>query len=206
MISMSSPAYTGGTTRNPNYNNYAEDWSRRSGAGHLGPQQGDLQELLDAYWHHTDPTDAEVAVLDQGVQLSACCVLHGRSAAARSGSLEGRAREVRQIRPARRDSDRPQAEAFYKAEDNDQDYPRTTPTITRTTTLHRGAFSSSQVWGAERSPIPPRPRGAQGWVDEAPKDQLRKTLTPMQFDVTQRDGTEPPFRTSISTTRATGST
>jgi peptide methionine sulfoxide reductase msrA/msrB len=52
----------------------------------------------------------------------------------------------------------------------------------------------SKVWGQAVMMDPAAPPTAVKGVWKKPsEDQLKKTLSPMQFDVTQKDGTEPPF-------------
>jgi peptide methionine sulfoxide reductase msrA/msrB len=53
----------------------------------------------------------------------------------------------------------------------------------------------AKVWGpsALMDPAAPPTASNAGWT-KPPKDQLKKMLTPMQFDVTQQDGTEPAFQ------------
>ena len=60
--------YTGGTTKNPNYQNYAETGHVEAVQVTFDPSRVSYEELLDVYWRHTDPTDSGGAFVDRGPQ------------------------------------------------------------------------------------------------------------------------------------------
>ncbi|MFT7582594.1 MAG: methionine-R-sulfoxide reductase, partial [Myxococcota bacterium] len=56
---------------------------------------------------------------------------------------------------------------------------------------------------APKTPAAKRAAVAQTYVKPAPAE-LKKRLTPLQFDVTQEDGTEPPFKNAYWDNKADG--
>jgi peptide methionine sulfoxide reductase msrA/msrB len=186
--------YTGGTSRNPTYNTYA-------GAGHVeavqvswDPNRVTYQELLDTYWHHTNPTDAKGQFVDRGMQYRPIVFYltdqqraeaeASKAALGKSGKLPGPI--VVQIT---------KAAPFYPAEDYHQDYTKKNPDN------YQAYYQASgrpefflKAWGPQVMMDPAAPPTAMKSAWNKPSmDQLKKTLNPMQFDVTQHDGTEPPF-------------
>ncbi len=61
--------------------------------------------------------------------------------------------------------------------------------------LGAGALLGLSLRAGERAAPPPDRKGAPKMTFDKPADEeLRKTLTPLQYQVTQHEGTEPPFR------------
>jgi len=101
-------------------------------------------------------------------------------------------------------------EAFYPAEEYHQDFCRKSPL--RYNTYRAGCGRDrrlAELWGKEAvvGPAVAGPSGGagagagrKGWTAvkdgfaKPPKDQLKKTLTPVQYQVTQENGTERAFQ------------
>ncbi len=187
--------YTGGTTRNPNYGSYAAGGHVEAVQVTWDPSRVSYGELLDAYWRHTDPTDARGQFTDRGAQYRPIVFWQDdseRTAAEASKAALGKSRKfsapiVTEIR---------KAEPFYAAENSQQEY------ATRNAAAYQAYLDNSgrtklfaRVWGPEALVDPAAPPAAAKGVWHKPSaDQLMKMLSPMQFDVTQREGTEPPFQ------------
>ena len=67
VISATS-GYTGGKNAKPSYENYEENGHVEAVQVMFDPSRISYAELLDVYWHHTDPTDANGAFVDRGQQ------------------------------------------------------------------------------------------------------------------------------------------
>ena len=186
--------YTGGSSRKPNYDNYAA-------AGHVeavqvswDPNRVTYKELLDAYWHHTNPTDAGGQFVDRGPQYRPIVFFMNdqqkadaeasKAALAKSGKMPGPL-AVQIVK----------ASPFSPAEEYHQDYPKKNPDNYMSYFANSGRTEFfAKVWGPAElmdSGAPPMATKA-GWTKPS-ADQLKKKLTRMQFEVTQQDGTEPPF-------------
>ncbi len=186
--------YTGGKTRNPNYDNYAVSGHIEAVRVSWDPNRVSFRELLDAYWHHTNPTDGGGQFVDRGPQYRPVVFYmndaqkaeaeSSKAALAKSGRLPGPvATEIAK------------AAAFYPAEDYHQDYPKKNPDNYMAYYNYSGRREFfAKVWGPSELMDPAAPPKAMkgGWMKPS-MDQLKKTLTSMQFDVTQHEGTEPPF-------------
>jgi peptide methionine sulfoxide reductase msrA/msrB len=85
------------------------------------------------------------------------------------------------------------ASTFYAAEQYHQDYYKTHSTRY---TIYRKASGRDgyldRVWGEERHDYPPKHE--QREYTPMSEEDLKEKLTPLQYTVTQRDGTEPAFR------------
>jgi peptide methionine sulfoxide reductase msrA/msrB len=187
--------YTGGTSHNPNYDSYASSGHVEAVQVTWDPNRVTYKELLDAYWHHTNPTDAGGQFVDRGSQYRPIVFYMNdqqraeaeasKAALAKSGKLPGPI--VTQIA---------KAAPFYRAEDYHQDYSKKNPDNYMEYYSASGRMQLfAKVWGQSElvdAAAPPAAMKA-GWTKPS-MDQLKRTLTPMQFDVTQREGTEPPFQ------------
>ena len=193
-VMLVTSGYTAGTSARPNYDTYAA-------AGHVeavlvmwDPSRVSYADLLDTYWRHTDPTDAGGQFVDRGPQYRPIVFWSNdqqRSEAEASKAALGRSHKfalpiVTEIR---------KAEPFYKAEDYHQDYPKKNPDNYQSYFDNSGrAQFFAKVWGKDalRDPAAP-PTAMNGAWHKPSEEQLKKMLNSMQFDVTQREGTEPPF-------------
>lgn len=174
--------YSGGTSKDPNYENYGQ-------GGHLevvkvifDPAKISYDEILDVYWRQIDPTDAGGQFVDRGRAYSTAIFYH-------SDQQRTIAEASKKKLAASGVFDKPivtpliEATEFYPAEDYHQDYYKNNPLRYRYYRAGSGrdAFLE-KVWDKQEK-------------EEMTKkeDELRKKLTPLQYEVTQKEGTEPPF-------------
>jgi peptide methionine sulfoxide reductase msrA/msrB len=192
-VVSTTSGYTGGTVKNPTYKEVSG-----GGTGHteaiqirFDPRSISYEELLEVFWRNIDPTVADRQFCDRGSQYRSGIFFHDESQ--RAAAEQSKA-ELIKTKPF----DGPvvteitEAGTFYPAEDYHQDYYRKSSFRYK---LYRSNSGRDQflakVWAGE-----PAERQAQapGKRYEKPDDaELRKRLTPMQYRVTQKDGTEPPF-------------
>ena len=177
--------YTGGQEVDPTYKEVSSGTT-----GHLEAVQVTYdaatvgyEDLLDIYWRSFDPTDAGGSFHDRGTQYTSAIFYHDDEqkalAEASKRALETSNRFdkpiVTPIRPA---------SAFYPAEAYHQDYYKKNPDRYHQYRSGSGRDRFIEAhWGDERKPRYSRP------ADEV----LRERLTELQYQVTQREGTERPF-------------
>ncbi|MFA7383474.1 MAG: peptide-methionine (R)-S-oxide reductase MsrB [Desulfurivibrionaceae bacterium] len=174
--------YIGGKTKNPTYENYG-------GGGHIeaveivyDPAKVSYAKLLEVFWRQIDPTDSGGQFVDRGhAYTSGIFYLDDeqRQLAEKSKKeMDGRKVFAKPIvTPILA------ASQFYPAEKYHQDYYKNNPIRYR---IYRGGSGRDQflekIWGDEK-------QGAKKWSEA----ELRKRLTPLQYKVTQEEGTEPAF-------------
>jgi len=188
--------YTGGGVENPNYKQVS------SGAtGHLEGVRvyyhADVisyKGLLEAFWRMVNPTDAGGQFVDRGEQYTTAIFFHSdeqkmiaeksRDALAASGRYK--APIVTPIRPA---------ETFYEAEAYHQDYYVRNP-IRYKFYRHRSGRDQylEKTWGEDIHVDYSKYAKTKGRSYSKPSDEeLRSRLTSLQYEVTQKEGTERPF-------------
>ncbi len=185
--------YTGGHVDNPTYKQVS-----RGGTGHVeafkviyDPQGVNYEKLLEVFWRHVDPTDASGQFVDRGSQYRPAIFYHDdeqkRLAEASKQKLEASGRFNRAIAT----EILPLGE-FYPAEDYHQDYYKKS---TLRYKMYRSGSGRDQflekVWGKE--PQASVKGSSAGKYTKPDDDVLRQKLTPLQYQVTQKDATEPPF-------------
>jgi peptide methionine sulfoxide reductase msrA/msrB len=186
--------YTGGKTKNPSYDNYAENGHVEAVLVTWDPTRVSYAEVLDAYWHHTNPTDAGGQFVDRGPQYRPI-VFYSTDDQKTQAEASKAALAKSHKMPGDIVTDIAKAVAFYPAEDYHQDYPKKNPDNYAYYYNNSGRQQFFQsVWGvAELMDKGAPPTAVNGVWKKPSQDQLKKTLTAMQFEVTQKDGTEPAF-------------
>lgn len=185
--------YTGGHMDNPTYEDVC---SGRSGhleavQVHYDPDIISYDRLVDIFWRHIDPTDAGGQFVDRGDQYRTAVFYHDagqQAVASRSRqALNASGRFERDIVTAILP-----ATTFHPAEAYHQNYYKHHPVRYKFYRQHSGRDMALQkLWADDdRSGPPPEPAGPFRKPDP---ETLRTQLTPMQYNVTQNDGTEPPF-------------
>ena len=188
--------YAGGEVVNPSYEQVASGGTRHleSVRVRYDPDVITYEGLLQAFWRMIDPTDDKGQFVDRGHQYTTAIFYHddeqrrlaeqSRAELAQSGRYE--APIVTPIKPA---------EAFYRAEDYHQDYYETSPLRYKFYRFNSGRDGYlADIWGedikVDYSKYSP---AVEGDFDKPTEAQLRQKLDPMQYRVTQEEGTEPPF-------------
>jgi peptide methionine sulfoxide reductase msrA/msrB len=182
--------YTGGRVVDPTYEQVSS-----GGTGHVeavkviyDPEQITYAELLEYFWRHVDPTDPGGQFVDRGAQY--------RSVIFYANEEERRLAEASKLMLA--SSGRFQKPIvteilplgpFYAAEEYHQNYYKENPLRYR---YYRHGSGRDQFLEKNWAGAPPL--GAATQADRIPdQEHLRRTLTPLQYKVTQEEGTEPPF-------------
>jgi peptide methionine sulfoxide reductase msrA/msrB len=191
-VSKVLSGYTGGAKTNPTYHEVGA-----GATGHLesiqvtfDPRRISYLKLLDVFWKNHDPTDLNGQFVDRGTPYGTAIFYHTllqRAQALASMRSLGKAsifkkRLVTAIRPA---------SAFWIAEEYHQDYYKKNPDDYNR--YHNGSGRDEflrETWSNKAW------KGDTVEVDSFSKPEdavLHKMLTSLQYEVTQRSGTEPAF-------------
>lgn len=183
--------YTGGTGPNPTYHDYADKGHIEAVQITFDPTKISYPELLAVFWRQTDPTDAGGQFCDRGPQYrSAIFYLNEeqKQQAERAKVALGKTRRydkpiVTEIMPAA---------PFYPAEEYHQDYYKKNPIQYQ---FYRFSCGRDQylkkTWGENMNSRGQIEKTATH--DTLSKEELKNRLTPLQYKVTQENGTEPAF-------------
>lgn len=171
--------YTGGDVPNPTYEQVCTNTT-----GHLeavqityDPSVFPYEKLLELFWQQIDPTDPGGQFHDRGESYQTAIFYHDETqrvlAEESKQALENSGRFSRpivtEIRPSK---------TFYAAEDYHQHFHEKNPS-------HYNRYRQ----GSGRDQFI-----AKHWKVEKNPEVLKQKLSPIQYEVTQKDGTEPPFR------------
>ncbi len=194
--------YSGGRGENPTYENYADKGYVEAVRVTYDPAKVSYQQILDYFWRHVDPTDPGGQFVDRGPQYRSVIFYHGeqqkrlaeasKQALAQSGHFKKPI--VTEILPLTN---------FYPAEDYHQDYSQKNPVRYKYYRWNSGRDQFLQkAWGA-RHAAAADPPGDPKYIK--PSDaELRQKLTPLQYKVTQKEGTEPAFQNEYADNKRAG--
>lgn len=177
IVSVTS-GYTGGTVANPTYEQVCSDTTGHVEAVQIefDPEVMPYEKLVETFWQQIDPTDAGGQFNDRGESYQTAIFYHNEQqkniAEASKEKLEKSGKFTKSIvtpiLPAK---------TFYKAEENHQDYYKKQP-------FHYKLYKKGS--GREDFII-------KNWKQQPDKKELKERLTPIQYTVTQENGTERPF-------------
>ncbi len=192
--------YTGGSEEDAVYSKVSSGTTDHLEAVRVryNPEQIAYKDLVETFWRQIDPTDDGGQFADRGK--------HYRTAIFyTSEEQRAVAEQSKKELDASKIFDRPvvtsilPAKPFYPAEEYHQDYYLKN-------VLHYSMYKKGsgrqpfidKVWGEQK-------QAEAGKTYEKPSDQeLRKRLTPLQYQVTQQDSTEQPFNNDYWDNKAAG--
>jgi len=185
--------YTGGHKENPSYEEVSA-----GGTGHAeavqviyDPEKVSYRELLGVFWRHVDPTDPGGQFVDRGAQYRTVIFYHDdeqkRIAEESKKELENSGRFDKPIV-----TEIVKLTRFYRAEDYHQDYHKTHAVRYKFYRWNSGRDQFlKEVWGDESEKV--ANPGDHRKYTKPGDEELRRKLTPLQYRVTQEEGTEPAF-------------
>lgn len=171
--------YTGGHTEHPTYEQVCSETTGHAEAVQItfDPELMPYEQLLELFWRQIDPTDAGGQFHDRGSSYRTAIFYHNeeqkRLAEASKEQLERSGRFDKPIA-----TEIVPAAVFYPAEEYHQDYHTKNPF--RYKMYRKGSGRDAFI--------------EQHWRAEKDQAQLKQSLTPLQYEVTQNNATEPPFR------------
>lgn len=170
--------YTGGELPNPSYEQVCTNTTGHREAVEImfDPNVISYETLASIFWMQIDPTDGNGQFHDRGESYAPAIFYHDdmqrKIAESQKEQLEKSGKFDREIAV-----DILEAKPFYPAEAHHQNYYKQNQRH-----YERYAKASGRVDFIDSH-----------WSEET-AEQLRQRLTPMQYHVTQEDGTEPPFQ------------
>ncbi|MFE8071235.1 peptide-methionine (R)-S-oxide reductase MsrB [Marinobacteraceae bacterium S3BR75-40.1] len=207
--------FSGGDEKNPTYEEVSSGQTghTESVQVYYDPTKITYNGLVHALWRMMDPTDPDGQFVDRGSQYRPAIFYHNehqkRVAERAKAELQASGRYdkpvVISIEPFK---------AFYPAEGYHQNYYKENPIRYKFYTFNSGRYQFvEKIWGEnyelDYSKYQPKKgeaggeamdqqsmNGKQPWKNfEKPGEaELKKQLSPMVYDVTQEDGTEPAYK------------
>lgn len=171
--------YTGGHKENPTYREVCLDTTGHYEAVQItfDPAVYPYSRLVELFWQQIDPTDPSGQFADRGDSYRTAIFYHteeqqriaenSKQALAASGRFDKPI--ATQILPAA---------PFYPAEEYHQHYYKKNP-------VH---YKQYRIGSGREAFI------KRHWKESVRQQELKQRLTPLQYEVTQNSGTEPPFR------------
>lgn len=188
--------YSGGEETNPDYRSVAGGKTGHTEAVQItyDPQVITYKGLLQALWRISNPTDADGQYVDRGKQYRPAIFYHNdaqkdaaiasRDALANSGRFDKPI--VIEIVPFKK---------FYRAEEYHQDYYKKNPIRYKFYTRGSGRPQyQEKYWGKDYKIDYSKYRPKTSRYFKPSDEILKKKLTQTQYEVTQNEGTEPPYK------------
>ncbi len=177
IISIRS-GYSGGHTENPTYEEVCSETTGHAEVVQIqfNPQIFPYSKLLNIFWQQIDPTDSGGQFHDRGESYRTAIFYYSEEQRVLAEkSKEELEKSGRFDKPVVTEITK--AGPFYPAEDYHQGYHHTNPY--RYKMYRKGSGRDAFI--------------AKHWTVTKDSDELRKRLTPIQYEVTQNNATERPF-------------
>lgn len=186
-----SSGYAGGSGENPTYQDYAKKGHVEVVQITYDPSIVSYSKLLDVFWRQINPTDAGGQFVDRGPEYRSAIFYHDEEQKSLAEkSKEELAKSGRFDKPIVTEIIK--ATAFYKAEDYHQDYYKKNPIRYK---YYRSGSGRDRylekVWARDMDKKETKQSGTN--YTKPRKEALKSKLTPLQYRVTQEEGTEPAF-------------
>ncbi|MCZ0933373.1 MAG: peptide-methionine (S)-S-oxide reductase MsrA, partial [Oligoflexia bacterium] len=203
--------YAGGDKANPSYKEVSS-----GGTGHVeavqvffDPKQVSYLQILDVFWRKINPLDKEGQFVDRGFQYSTAIFYHNED---QKKQAEQSKKELEEKGPFKQPLATPilAFKNFYKAEDYHQDYYKKNPLkynfyryrsgrdqfLKKTWKNFKDSDNSSLKLEKNDSiekPIKDSKSVSQTYFKPS-LEEIKNKLSPLQYEVTQKEGTETPFK------------
>ncbi|MCG8550721.1 MAG: peptide-methionine (R)-S-oxide reductase MsrB [Desulfobacterales bacterium] len=199
--------YMGGDVDNPSYEDVCTGYTGHAEVVqvHFDPKLITYHDLLKIYFSQINPTDEGGSFLDRGSQYRSAVFYHTDEQKQLALAAIRRIEESKMF-------DQPvvtevrEAVEFFPAEEYHQDYHKKYPIQYKYYSLGSGRRSfANRVWNVKRLKIfdrgkPGKKVSGTTAKQDAPtlqipnNETLKKRLTPLQYQVTRENATEPPFK------------
>lgn len=184
--------YVGGTAKDPTYQDYGSKGYTEAIRITYDPSVLPYEKLLDLFWLHIDPTDAGGQFCDRGHEYISA-VFYVNEAQKRLVEKSGTALENSGLLKKPVATKIIKAGKFYPAEDYHQDYAEKNPLRYKFYRLGCGRDSRlKELWESKRKAV--SDLGEPSKYTKPSREELKKKLSPVQYEVTQENGTEPAFQ------------
>jgi peptide methionine sulfoxide reductase msrA/msrB len=170
--------YCGGDIKNPSYEQVSSGKTKHIESVQVtfDPKLVSYKKLLDIFWHNINPTDNKGQFVDRGYQYTTAIFYHDKNQ--KQLALESKKElassnifDKKIVTPIR------EFKSFYPAQDYHQDY-------------YKKSLFTKAKYKYYRSAS-----GRDEFLDETWKYVIdNKKLTEQEYNVTQNDATEPPFK------------
>jgi peptide methionine sulfoxide reductase msrA/msrB len=184
--------YTGGHKKNPTYQEVSSGTTGHVEAiqVYYDPKKVTYQELLDFFWRHIDPTDPGGQFVDRGSQYRSVIFYHDKEQK-RLAEASKKALNASKIFDKPIVTEILPLTEFYEAEEYHQDYYKKHSLKYQYYRYRSGRDQFlKKVWEHKMSNTATKEKETYTKPDA---ETLKKRLTPMQYRVTQQNGTEPAF-------------
>jgi peptide methionine sulfoxide reductase msrA/msrB len=193
-VSAVVSGYSGGTEKNPNYSEVSSGSTTHLEVVQVSydPAEVSYQDLLEVFWRQIDPTDAGGQFADRGNQYKTAIFYNDEQ-------QRQNAEQSREQLAASGKFDKPiatkilPAGEFYPAEEYHQDfYKKNSAHYNRYKKGSGRVDYLERTWGSDSASKTER-KPTMTTYSKPSDEELKEQLTPIQYQVTQLDGTERAF-------------
>jgi peptide methionine sulfoxide reductase msrA/msrB len=187
--------FSGGHVINPSYEQVSMGYTGHveSVQVYYDPNVISYENLLVAFWKMINPTDNEGQFVDRGNQYRSLIFYETEEQKSIAEHSRQQLNESKRY-PAPVVTEIKKFEAFYPAEDYHQDYYKNNPIRYKYYRYRSGRDQYlEKIWGADQQ-LKAHQASTGAPYSKPSDDVLVKTLTSLQYEVTQKEDTEPPFK------------
>lgn len=183
--------YTGGNGGNPTYETYAQMGYIEAVQIYYDSEILTYEQILNYFWRHIDPTDAGGQFADRGLEYSSA-IFYSDDKQRQIAEKSKQALEKSGKIGERIATNLIKLTKFYPAEEYHQDYDTQNPVRYKSYRYGSGRDQTlKKLWGEDKGLQPVCPiKSNKPKPDDA---ILKQKLSPIQYEVTQKCGTEQPF-------------